>query len=191
MNSCVQFGKRMSRVGVIPVVVPQGVTVTINGNTVDAKGPKGALSLKTNGNISVSQDNNLVVVVRGDEDKQTKSLHGLYRKLIWNMVNGVFNGFSKVLLINGVGYRAEVKNSNLVLNLGHSNPIDYRIPDGVEVIVDGGNKITVSGADRQAVGQVAAEIRSFRPPEPYKGKGVRYENEYVRRKAGKAMVSTA
>lgn len=191
MSSCAQFGKPMSRVGVIPVVVPQGVTVAINGNTVDAKGPKGALSLRTSGNISISQNNNLIVVVRGDEEKQTKSLHGLYRKLIWNMVTGVSHGFSKVLLINGVGYRAEMKSSNLVLNLGHSNPIDYKIPDGIEVVVDGGNKITVTGPDRQAVGQVAAEIRGFRPPEPYKGKGVRYENEYVRRKAGKAMVSTA
>ena len=169
------------------MTVPQGVTVTITGNNIDTKGPNGALSLATSGNISMRLDQDLITVARGDEAAQTKALHGLYRKLIWNMVTGVSTGFRKVLEINGVGYRAEVKGAILVLNLGYSNPINYPIRDGVTIEVAGGNRIAVAGADRQHVGQVAAEIRAFRPPEPYKGKGVRYENEYVRRKAGKAM----
>jgi large subunit ribosomal protein L6 len=175
----------------VPVTVPQGVSVTITGNNVAAKGPKGALDLQTSGNIRVSMEQDQITVTRGDGAKRTKALHGLYRKLIWNMVTGVSTGFRKVLQINGVGYRAEVQGNTLVLNLGYSNPIEYPIRDGVAVEAAGGTRITVSGADRQVVGQVAAEIRGFRPPEPYKGKGVRYENEFVRRKAGKAMGGTA
>ncbi len=178
----------MSRIGVVPVTVPQGVSVTITGNSVAAKGPKGALDLQTSGNISVSMEQDRITVTRGDEAKRTKALHGLYRKLIWNMVTGVSTGFRKVLEINGVGYRAEVQGTTLVLNLGYSNPVSYPFREGITIEVEGGNRIAVSGADRQAVGQVAAEIRAFRPPEPYKGKGVRYQNEHVRRKAGKAMV---
>ena len=178
----------MSRIGVVPVPVPQGVSVTITGNNVAAKGPKGTLDLQTSGNIGVSMEQNRITVTRGDEAKRTKALHGLYRKLISNMVTGVSTGFRKVLQINGVGYRAEVQGNTLVLNLGYSNPVSYALRDGIAIEVEGGNRIVVSGADRQAVGQVAAEIRAFRPPEPYKGKGVRYENEHVRRKAGKAMV---
>lgn len=178
----------MSRIGVVPVPVPQGVSVTITGNNVAAKGPKGTLDLHTSGNISVSMERDRITVTRGDEAKRTKALHGLYRKLISNMVTGVSTGFRKVLQINGVGYRAEVQGNTLVLNLGYSNPVSYALRDGIAIEVEGGNRIVVSGADRQAVGQVAAEIRAFRPPEPYKGKGVRYENEHVRRKAGKAMV---
>ena len=180
----------MSRVGVIPVAVPTGATVEINGNRCEATGPNGVLSLETTGNISVSVASNQVVVSRGDQTQRTKALHGLYRKLIANMVTGVSTGFRKVLVINGVGYRAEVRGSTLVLNLGYSNPIEYPIRDGVTIDAVGGTRVTVSGADRQVVGQVAAEIRAFRPPEPYKGKGVRYENEFVRRKTGKAMVGT-
>jgi large subunit ribosomal protein L6 len=181
----------MSRIGVVPVTVPQGVSVTVTGSNIDARGPKGFLSLQTSGNISVSLEQDRIKVARGDEAKRTKALHGLYRKLIWNMVTGVSAGFRKVLVINGVGYRAEVQGTTLVLNLGYSNPIHYAFRDGVAIEVEGGNRIVVSGADRQAVGQVAAEIRAFRPPEPYKGKGVRYDNEHVRRKAGKAMVASA
>ena len=181
----------MSRVGVVPVDVPTGVKVEVNGNRFDASGPKGSLQLRTTGNIRVSVDDSKVTVARGDDSQSSKALHGLYRKLIANMVTGVSTGFSKVLVINGVGYRAEVNGSTLVLNLGFSNPIEYPIRDGVTVDAAGGTRITVSGADRQVVGQVAAEIRGFRPPEPYKGKGVRYENELVRRKAGKAMVGTS
>ena len=175
----------------MPVEVPAGVTVTVDGSEVAAEGPKGALRLRTGGNVAVNLEQNRVTVTRGDEAKRTKALHGLYRKLIWNMVTGVATGFRKVLLINGVGYRAEAQGRTLVLNLGYSNPINYAVRDGISVEVEGGNRIVVSGADRQAVGQVAAEIRAFRPPEPYKGKGVRYENEFVRRKAGKAMVAGA
>lgn len=178
----------MSRIGVVPVTVPQGVSVTVAGNSVAATGPKGALRVQTSGNIRVSLEQDRITVARGDEAKRTKALHGLYRKLIWNMVTGVSTGFRKVLVINGVGYRAEVQGTTLVLNLGYSNPVSYPFREGIVIEVEGGNRIVVSGADRQAVGQVAAEIRAFRPPEPYKGKGVRYENEQVRRKAGKAMV---
>jgi large subunit ribosomal protein L6 len=175
----------------VPVAVPAGVKVEVNGNRFDASGPKGSLQMRTTGNISVKVEDSKVIVTRGDDAQRNKALHGLYRKLVANMVTGVATGFSKVLVINGVGYRAEVKGGTLVLNLGYSNPIEYPIRDGVTVDATGGTRITVSGADRQVVGQVAAEIRGFRPPEPYKGKGVRYENEHVRRKAGKAMVSTA
>jgi large subunit ribosomal protein L6 len=181
----------MSRIGVVPVTVPQGVSVTITGNSIDAKGPNGALSLQTSGNIGVKLERDRITVTRGDEAKRTKALHGLYRKLIWNMVTGVSSGFRKVLVINGVGYRAELQGNALVLNLGYSNPIRYELRDGIAIEVESGNRIVVSGADRQAVGQVAAEIRAFRPPEPYKGKGVRYHNETVRRKAGKATVAGA
>lgn len=174
----------------MPVTVPQGVAVTIAGNNVAAEGPKGALSVRTSGNIGVSLEQGRITVTRGDEAKRTKALHGLYRKLIWNMVTGVSTGFRKLLVINGVGYRAEVQGKTLVLNLGYSNPVSYPLREGIAIEVQGGNRIVVSGADRQAVGQVAAEIRAFRPPEPYKGKGVRYENEQVRRKAGKAMVAS-
>ena len=180
----------MSRVGVVPVDVPSGVKVHVSGNRFEASGPRGALELRTTGNISVAVSDTKVTVTRGDDAQRSKALHGLYRKLIANMVTGVSTGFSKVLVINGVGYRAEVQGSTLVLNLGYSNPIEYPIRDGVAVEVAGGTRITVAGADRQVVGQVAAEIRAFRPPEPYKGKGVRYENEFVRRKAGKAMAGT-
>ena len=180
----------MSRVGVVPVAVPSGVKVAVSGNRFEASGPKGSLQLHTTGNIGVRVDDGRVIVTRGDDAQRSKALHGLYRKLIANMVTGVSTGFSKVLVINGVGYRAELKGDTLVLNLGYSNPIEYPIRDGVTVDATGGTRITISGADRQVVGQVAAEIRGFRPPEPYKGKGVRYENEYVRRKAGKAMVGS-
>lgn len=175
----------------MPVAVPPGVAVKIAGNSVAAEGPNGALRVQTSGNIAVRLEQDRITVTRGDEAKRTKSLHGLYRKLIHNMVTGVATGFRKVLLINGVGYRAEAQGRILVLNLGYSNPISYAVREGIDVEVEGGNRIVVSGADRQAVGQVAAEIRALRPPEPYKGKGVRYENEFVRRKAGKAMVAGA
>jgi large subunit ribosomal protein L6 len=181
----------MSRVGVVPVTVPTGVDVKIEANRIDATGPNGRLSLEMTGNLDVRLQDGLITVARGDEADRTRALHGLYRKLIWNMVTGVSEGFRKVLLLNGVGYRVELQGTTLVLNLGYSNPIHYAFRDGVAIEVEGGNRIVVSGADRQAVGQVAAEIRAFRPPEPYKGKGVRYENEQVRRKAGKAMVASA
>jgi large subunit ribosomal protein L6 len=130
----------------------------------------------------------VLTVSRVDDSKQSKAMHGLYRRLIQNMVTGVTEGFSKVLLVNGVGYRAELKGKQLLLNLGFSNPIEYALPEGISVAVEANNRIIVSSSDRQRLGQVCAEIRSLRPPEPYKGKGIRYEKEFVRRKVGKTGV---
>lgn len=178
----------MSRIGVLPIEVPSGVTVDVKPDQVSVKGPKGELSQSYHGDISVAVNDGVVVVSRRNDTKISKSLHGLYRNLIRNMVAGVSVGFTKNLLINGVGYRAEVQGSILVLNLGYSNPIEYPIPEELTISCDGPTKIVVSGIDKQRVGQVSSEIRSIRPPEPYKGKGVRYEDEYVRRKVGKAGV---
>ncbi len=178
----------MSRIGVLPIQVPSGVTVDVKPDRVSVKGPKGELSQSYHGDISVSVNDSEVVVSRMNDTKVSKSLHGLYRNLIRNMVTGVSAGFTKNLLINGVGYRAEVQGNLLVLNLGYSNPIEYPIPEELTISCDGPTKIIVSGIDKQRVGQVSSEIRSIRPPEPYKGKGVRYEDEYVRRKVGKAGV---
>ena len=180
----------MSRVGVVPVAVPSGVKVEVNGNRFDASGPKGSLQLRTTGNIGVTVENGQVTVTRADDAHRSKALHGLYRKLIANMVTGVATGFSKVLVINGVGYRAEVQASTLVLNLGYSNPIEYPIRDGGNGRC-GGRYARDRVRPRPAGGRTGGGRNPrFRPPEPYKGKGVRYENEYVRRKAGKAMAGT-
>lgn len=178
----------MSRVGKLPVPIPQGVTVTVDNSVVFVKGPKGALSQGYKPEVSIDVEENAVLVTRNGESKRARSMHGLYRNLVNNMVTGVSSGFSKVLLINGVGYRAEVQGKILVLNLGYSNPVEYPVPDDLSIECEGPTKITVSGIDKQRVGQASAEIRSIRPPEPYKGKGVRYEDEYVRRKVGKAGV---
>jgi large subunit ribosomal protein L6 len=178
----------MSRVGKQPVPVPSGVTVDVSDAVVTVKGPKGSLSQSYTPEVTVSVEDGSVVVKRIDDTKRAKSMHGLYRNLVNNMVTGVTQGFAKSLLINGVGYRAEVQGKILVLNLGYSNPVEYPIPDDLEITCDGPNKIVVTGIDKQRVGQASAEIRSVRPPEPYKGKGVRYEDEYVRRKVGKAGV---
>ena len=178
----------MSRIGKLPVAIPNGVTVDISGSTVTAKGPNGTLTQGFSPEVSVKVTDGSVVVERNAESKRARSMHGLYRNLINNMVTGVSTGFTRNLLINGVGYRAEVQGKILVLNLGYSNPVDYPIPDDLTITCEGPNRITVSGPDKQRVGQTAAEIRSVRPPEPYKGKGVRYEDEYVRRKVGKAGV---
>ena len=179
----------MSRIGVIPIAVPDGVSVEISGSAVAAKGGLGELSLKLTGAIAAQIDHGVVTVTRANESKQSKSLHGLYQRLIANMVTGVSLGFRKVLLINGVGYRAEVQGNQLILNLGFSQPVEYAIPDGARIDVADATRVTVSGSDRQIVGQVAAEIRAFRPPEPYKGKGICYDDERVRRKAGKSAAS--
>lgn len=181
----------MSRIGVLPVPVPDGVELTIQGRAVTAKGKLGALSLELTGSVDARLDDGAVVVTRDDESKESKSLHGLYRRLIANMITGVSEGFRKVLLINGVGYRAEIQGSTLTLNVGFSQPVLYAIPAGATIEVADSTRLAVSGCDRQIVGQVAAEIRAFRPPEPYKGKGIRYEDEYVRRKAGKTAVAVA
>ncbi len=178
----------MSRIGKLPVVIPQGVTVEIKGSTVSVKGPKGVLTQDCRPEVKIAVADEVVVVQRVNDSKRAKSMHGLYRNLVNNMVIGVSAGFRKVLLINGVGYRAEVQGTVLVLNLGYSNPVEYPIPDDLSITCDGPTKIAIEGIDKQRVGQASAEIRSIRPPEPYKGKGVRYENEHVRRKVGKAGV---
>jgi large subunit ribosomal protein L6 len=189
LQHLVSGGERMSRIGQLPIQIPDGVKVTVGKGTVTAEGAKGTLSQDYLGSvIEIQLDDNVCTVRRKNESKQAKSMHGLYRKLISNMVVGVSQGFSKVLLVNGVGYRAELRDKALVLNLGYSNPIEYPVPEGITITVEGNNRIIVGGADRQRVGQVSAEIRAFRPPEPYKGKGIRYENEYVRRKIGKTGV---
>ena len=178
----------MSRIGVLPIPLPKGVLVEVKPDIVAVKGPRGELSQKYSREVIVEVGDDMVHVRRRSDSKLSKSMHGLYRNLIRNMVTGVSEGFTRNLLINGVGYRAEVQGPVLVLNLGYSNPVEYPIPDGLSITCDGPTRIVVSGNDKQRVGQVASEIRSVRPPEPYKGKGVRYEDEYVRRKVGKAGV---
>ncbi|MBT3274159.1 MAG: 50S ribosomal protein L6 [Spirochaetales bacterium] len=178
----------MSRIGKLPIELPQGVSLKVDGNVVTVEGPKGKLEQKIRHEVTVSVEENRIVVRRLNESKLARSFHGLYRKLISNMVVGVTTGFSKSLVIIGVGYRVEMKGENLFFNLGYSNPIEFPLEEGLAVAIDGNNKLTISGMDNQQVGQICAEIRSLRPPEPYKGKGVRYENEYVRRKIGKAGI---
>ena len=178
----------MSRVGKLPVAIPQGVTVEVKGSTVSVAGPKGALSQDYRPEVTIEVADDNVVVHRTNDSKRARSMHGLYRNLVNNMVMGVSAGFKKVLLINGVGYRAEVQEKLLVLNLGYSNPVEYPIADDLTITCEGPTRITIEGIDKQRVGQASAEIRSIRPPEPYKGKGVRYEDEQVRRKVGKAGV---
>jgi len=178
----------MSRIGKLPVKLPKGVTVTPEKTKVTVKGPKGELVQDIKPDVSVSVEDDQVIVTRKNDSKQARSYHGLYRKLIQNMVTGVSDGFRRTLLINGVGYRAEVKGNVLILNLGFSNPIEYVINEDLTIACDGQNKVIVSGIDNQKVGQACAEIRSLRPPEPYKGKGIKYENEYVRRKIGKSGI---
>ena len=176
----------MSRIGKAPIPVPSGVEVLINGRQVAVKGPKGALDLEVPGEITVRQDGEEILVERPDDERQNRALHGLTRSLVNNMVVGVSEGFSKELQIIGVGYRAAPKGSDLELQLGFSHPVIVKAPDGIEFDVPEPTRIIVSGTNKQVVGQVAADIRSHRKPEPYKGKGVRYLGEHVARKAGKA-----
>jgi len=176
----------MSRIGKLPVAIPQGVKVTINGDNIIVEGKKGKLERKFRSEVSVTQENNLVHVKTNVDSREAGAYHGLYRTLINNMVKGVSEGFKKVLVINGVGYRAEVVGKSLFLNLGFSTQFEYPILDGLAITVEGNNKVVVTGIDKERVGQTCAEIRSFRKPEPYKGKGIKYENEVVRRKVGKS-----
>jgi large subunit ribosomal protein L6 len=180
----------MSRVGRSPIEIPSGVTVTVDGRTVKVKGPKGELATEIVGDITASVDGNVVNVQRTSETKEMRSLHGTMRALVANTVTGVSEGFAKNLDIIGVGYSAELQGKNLSLKLGFSHPCVYEPPKGIEIEVPAPTRIVVRGIDRQQVGQAAAEIRALRPPEPYKGKGIRYHDEYVRRKAGKLAVST-
>lgn len=176
----------MSRIGKLPVTIPSGVDLTIDGQLVTVKGPKGTLSYEVPAPITVAQEDGAVVVSRPDDERESRSLHGLVRTLIFNNVTGVTEGFSKKLEIVGTGYRAQAKGSDLELSLGYSHTISVKAPEGITFQLEGNNKITVSGIDKQQVGEIAANIRKLRKPEPYKGKGVRYEGEHVRRKAGKA-----
>jgi len=177
----------MSRIGKAPVAVPNGVTVTLkDGNVISVKGPKGELTRSLPSAMTVKQENGTVTVTRPSDEDQHKSLHGLTRTLIANMVEGVTKGFSKNLELVGVGYKAEVRPYGLQLALGYSHPIEYRAPQGIKLTAPAPTQIVVEGANKEVVGQVAAEIRSLRPPEPYKGKGVKYAGEQIRRKAGKA-----
>jgi len=178
----------MSRVGKLPVQIPDGVKVEVKGNTVTIEGPKGKLAQDFNSNVEIKVEDSQLVVDRTNESKDARSYHGLYRQLCQNMVIGVSQGFTKSLLINGVGYRAEVKDDILHLNLGFSNPIEFVIPEGITVSTEGANKVIITGTQKQLVGQISSEIRSLRPPEPYKGKGVKYENERIVRKIGKSGV---
>jgi large subunit ribosomal protein L6 len=176
----------MSRIGKLPIPLPAGVTVAVDGQQVSVKGPKGELALTVSEPIKITLEDNNVIVTRPDDEAKSKSLHGLTRTLIANNVHGVSTGFIKTLEIVGTGYRAASKGSNLELALGFSHPVVVEPPQGITLTVEGNTKIIVSGIDKQAVGEVAANIRKIRKPEPYKGKGVRYEGEKVRRKAGKS-----
>ncbi len=176
----------MSRIGRKEITVPAGVTVTVNEeNLVTVKGSKGTLSTQINKNISVSVDGATVSVTRADDERENRSLHGLSRTLIANMIEGVTNGYSKTLEIVGVGYKAAKSGKTLTLNLGHSHPIVFEEQDGITFDVPNSTTVVVNGIDKQTVGQIAAQIREKRPPEPYLGKGVKYVGEHIRRKAGK------
>jgi large subunit ribosomal protein L6 len=176
----------MSRIGKLPIVIPSGVTVSLNEAVINVKGPKGTLNRKIMDNVLIEIDENNVIVKRSDSTKSAQAAHGLTRTLINNMVTGVTKGFEEVLEITGVGYRAEVKGNVLNLSLGYSHPVSYQIPQGISVEVEKMTKILLKGSDKELVGQTAAIIRSFRAPEPYKGKGIKYAGESVLRKAGKA-----
>lgn len=176
----------MSRIGRKPIAVPAGVEVKLSGNEVTVKGPKGTLSDSFNSDMKITMEGSEILVTRPSDDKEHRALHGLTRTLIANMVEGVTNGFKKELEVNGVGYRVQKQGKNLVMNLGFSHQVTVPEIDGITIDVPNPNLIVISGANKQQVGQFAAEVREKRPPEPYKGKGIRYVGEYVRRKEGKA-----
>ncbi|MGD8485670.1 MAG: 50S ribosomal protein L6 [Chloroflexota bacterium] len=176
----------MSRVGKLPIAIPAGVDVDVKGSHVKVKGPKGELERDVTPVLSIVTEEGQVRVERPDDEKRTRELHGLTRTLINNMVVGVTDGYSRNLEIQGVGYRAQLVGKKLQLNLGYSHPIEIEPPEGITFVVDTPNKVAVTGIDKELVGRIAAQVRATRKPEPYKGKGVRYEGEVVRRKAGKA-----
>ncbi len=175
----------MSRIGKLPVEIPAGVEVKIDGQTLTAKGPLGTETVTIRPEIKMEMKDNTVVLTRANDDRKSRSLHGLSRTLVNNAVSGVKNGFTKKLEIVGVGYRASMQGNTLNLALGYSHPIDIPAPEGIKIAVDQNTKITITGANKQTVGDIAALIRSKRPPEVYKGKGIKYEGEHIRRKAGK------
>ena len=176
----------MSRIGRMPVAIPAGVTVTIaENNLVTVKGPKGTLERELPVEMNIKEEDGHIVVTRPNDLKKMKSLHGLTRTLINNMIHGVTEGYEKVLEVNGVGYRAAKQGKKLVLSLGYSHPVEMEDPEGIETVLEGQNKITVKGISKEKVGHYAAEIRDKRRPEPYKGKGIKYADEVIRRKVGK------
>ncbi|MFD2131144.1 50S ribosomal protein L6 [Pseudogracilibacillus auburnensis] len=175
----------MSRIGLRPIEVPEGVDVKIDNNKVSVKGPKGELSRTLNGNLTISLEDKTITVERPNDDKENRSLHGTTRSLIFNMIEGVSKGFQKELEIIGVGYRAQKQGNKLVVSAGYSHPVEIEQEDNIEFDVPKNTEIIVKGIDKERVGAVAANIRAIRPPEPYKGKGIRYKGEYVRRKEGK------
>ena len=177
----------MSRIGKQPVVLPAGISAKVADGVVTLKGPKGELALKTPATVEVSLDGSALNVGRKGDDKQNRADHGTIRALLQNMVVGLKDGYSRDLEIQGVGFKANMAGNKLTMNVGYSHPVEYVVPEGVTVTVVDGTQLKVSGIDKQLVGQVSARIRSFRPPEPYKGKGVRYKDERVRRKAGKTV----
>lgn len=177
---------RMSRIGKKPITIPAGVDVKVDGHKVTVKGPKGTLENTFNPEIGIALEGNEIIVTRPSDDKNHRALHGLTRTLVANMVEGVTNGYSKTLEVNGVGYRAQKQGKNLVMNLGYSHQVIVPETAGITIDVPAPNQIVISGADKQQVGQFAAEVREKRPPEPYKGKGIKYADEHIRRKEGKA-----
>ena len=177
----------MSRIGKQPVVLPAGISAKVADGVVTLKGPKGELALKIPGTVELTREGSALNVVRKGDDKQSRADHGTIRALLQNMVAGVKDGYSRELEIQGVGFKASIAGKQLTMNVGYSHPVEYTVPDGITVAVVDGVQLKVSGIDKQLVGQVSARIRAFRPPEPYKGKGVRYKDERVRRKAGKTV----
>ncbi|WP_018934226.1 MULTISPECIES: 50S ribosomal protein L6 [Gracilibacillus] len=175
----------MSRIGLKLLEIPEGVEIKVNGNNITVKGPKGELSRSFDSDMKVNIEDNVLTVERPSDSKQHKALHGTTRSLIGNMVEGVHKGFEKALEIQGVGYRAQKQGNKLVVNAGYSHPVELEPIDGIDIEVPANTKVVVKGIDKELVGAVAANIRAIRPPEPYKGKGIRYEGEYVRRKEGK------
>ncbi|MGN1310661.1 MAG: 50S ribosomal protein L6 [Clostridia bacterium] len=175
----------MSRIGNKPITVPEGVEVTLNGQKITVKGPKGTLTREIHNNMKVSLDNNVITVTRPDDEAENKSLHGLTRTLINNMIQGVVTEYTRTLEINGVGYRAAKQGKKLVLTLGYSHPVEMEEPEGITFEVPTPNQIIVKGIDKELVGQTAAVIRTKRPPEVYRGKGIKYVEEHIRRKEGK------
>lgn len=175
----------MSRIGRMPVAIPAGVKVTLNGNVITVKGPKGELTQALHSDMAINVSDNEITVTRPSEEKEHKSLHGLTRTLIYNMVVGVTEGYKKELEINGVGYRAAKQGNKLVMNLGYSHQVEMEEAEGITIDVPQPNQIIISGSDKQKVGQFAANVREKRPPEPYKGKGIKYVDEHIRRKEGK------
>jgi large subunit ribosomal protein L6 len=179
----------VSRIGKLPITLPTGVKIAVDSNAIRLEGPKGKLASTIPTGVAVKVDGNVVRVERASDDHKMRSLHGLTRKLIANMAVGVSQGFNRVLEINGVGYRAEVRGQEIHMTLGYSHPVVFPLPAGVTASVERQVVITLSGADRQVIGEMAAKIRGLRPPEPYKGKGIKYREEVIRRKAGKAVGS--